>query len=129
MNYSIIGSGQIGSAVARQFVRSGIKVAITNTRGPESLAALGKELGHSVVAQTFEGAHFRKSPKGQCRSGESGRETRVRSGHAREARRRPTGCWVADAIGGQTTAIWAPTCRTLSPIWLFLQPLSAGLAV
>src|SRR5271156_3771696 len=56
MTYSIIGSGNIGSAVARQFVRKGINVAIANTRGPDSLAALGKELGRHIVPQTLEAA-------------------------------------------------------------------------
>jgi 8-hydroxy-5-deazaflavin:NADPH oxidoreductase len=56
MTYSIIGSGNIGSAVARQFARKGINVAIANTRGPDSLAPLGKELGHHIVPQTLEAA-------------------------------------------------------------------------
>ena len=56
MTYSIIGSGNIGSAVARQFARKGINVAVANTRGPESLAALGKELGHHISPQTLEAA-------------------------------------------------------------------------
>ena len=33
MNYAIIGSGNVGSALARQFARSGIAVGIANTRG------------------------------------------------------------------------------------------------
>jgi 8-hydroxy-5-deazaflavin:NADPH oxidoreductase len=37
--YAIIGSGNIGSALATLFARAGIEVSITNTRGPESLAA------------------------------------------------------------------------------------------
>ena len=56
MNYSIIGSGNIGSAVARQFARKSIEVAIANTRGPGSLAALCKELGHHITPQTLEAA-------------------------------------------------------------------------
>jgi predicted dinucleotide-binding enzyme len=52
MTYSIIGSGNIGSALARQFARKGIDVEIANTRGPGSLAPLGKELGHHVSPQT-----------------------------------------------------------------------------
>jgi 8-hydroxy-5-deazaflavin:NADPH oxidoreductase len=56
MSYSIIGSGNIGSAVARQFARKGIDVAIANTRGPDSLGSLGKELGHHIVPQTLEAA-------------------------------------------------------------------------
>ena len=56
MSYSIIGSGHIGTAVARQFARKGIDVGIANTRGPESIAALGKELGLSVTPRTLEEA-------------------------------------------------------------------------
>jgi 8-hydroxy-5-deazaflavin:NADPH oxidoreductase len=56
MTYSIIGSGNIGSAVARQFARKSIEVAIANTRGPGSLAALCKELGHHITPQTLEAA-------------------------------------------------------------------------
>lgn len=50
MTYAIIGSGNIGSAVARQFARKGIDVLIANRRGPTSLADLVKELGISVSA-------------------------------------------------------------------------------
>ena len=56
MTYSIIGSGNIGSAVARHFARKGINVAITNSRGPDSLAPLCKELGQRVIPQTLEAA-------------------------------------------------------------------------
>ena len=56
MSYSIIGSGHIGSALARQFARKGIDVGIANARGPESIAALGKELGLSVTPRTLEEA-------------------------------------------------------------------------
>jgi predicted dinucleotide-binding enzyme len=56
MTYSIIGSGNIGSALARQFTRNGIAVAIANPRGPDSLQLLKKELGQNVVPQTIEAA-------------------------------------------------------------------------
>jgi predicted dinucleotide-binding enzyme len=56
MIYSVIGSGNIGSAVAQQFARKGMDVAIANTRGPDSLFALKKELGQHVVPQALEGA-------------------------------------------------------------------------
>jgi predicted dinucleotide-binding enzyme len=56
MSYSIIGSGNIGSAVARQFARNGITVAIANLRGPDSLQLLKKELGEHIVPQTIEAA-------------------------------------------------------------------------
>lgn len=41
----IIGSGMIGSQVARLAVAAGLNVTICNTRGPESLAGLVNELG------------------------------------------------------------------------------------
>ena len=56
MTYSIIGSGNIGSAVARQFARKGIDAAIANTRGPESLTPLGKEFGAHIIPQALETA-------------------------------------------------------------------------
>jgi predicted dinucleotide-binding enzyme len=56
MTYSIIGSGNIGSAVARQFARKDLDVAIANRRGPDSLAPLCKELGQHVIPQTLEAA-------------------------------------------------------------------------
>ena len=56
MTYSIIGSGNIGSAVGRQFARKGIDVVIGNTRGPDSLEPLRKELGPHIVPRTLEEA-------------------------------------------------------------------------
>jgi predicted dinucleotide-binding enzyme len=56
MNYSIIGSGKIGPALAWHFARNEIPVAIANTRGPQSLAALAKELGNTVLPQTLQDA-------------------------------------------------------------------------
>lgn len=56
MKYAIIGSGQIGSALARVFARQNIKVGIANTRGPASLTALTKELGANVIPQSLREA-------------------------------------------------------------------------
>lgn len=56
MSYAIIGSGNIGTAVARQFARKAINVAIANARGPGSLGPLRMELGPHVVPQTLEAA-------------------------------------------------------------------------
>jgi hypothetical protein len=56
MTYSIIGSGKIGSALARHFARQGISVTLANSRGPESLAPLAKEIGSLVLAQTIQSA-------------------------------------------------------------------------
>ncbi|WP_367850241.1 NADPH-dependent F420 reductase [Rhodoferax sp. WC2427] len=56
MTYSIIGSGNVGTALARQFARNGIPVGIANTRGPDSLAALAAELGGNVEAMSLQDA-------------------------------------------------------------------------
>ena len=57
MKYAIIGTGKIGTALARVFARKKIEVGIANSRGPESLAALKKELGSSVVPQSVRDAY------------------------------------------------------------------------
>ena len=49
MNIGIIGSGNIGAALARHFSRLGHAVLIANSRGPESLAALAKETNAKPV--------------------------------------------------------------------------------
>lgn len=56
MTYSIIGAGNVGTALARQFARSGIAVNIANTRGIDSLAELAKELGSHVKPVALEDA-------------------------------------------------------------------------
>jgi predicted dinucleotide-binding enzyme len=56
MSYSIIGSGKVGTALARQFARSGIAVSIANTRGPDTMASIAKELGNTVTPQLLEEA-------------------------------------------------------------------------
>jgi hypothetical protein len=54
--YAIVGSGNIGSALARLFARAGIDVSIANTRGPESLRQLVDPLGPAVHAVALEEA-------------------------------------------------------------------------
>lgn len=56
MTFSIIGSGNVGTALARQFARSGIPVGIANTRGPDSIAALAQELGDTITPMTLQNA-------------------------------------------------------------------------
>lgn len=56
MTYSIIGSGNVGTALARQFARSGIAVGLANTRGPASIAELCAELGEHVSALSLRDA-------------------------------------------------------------------------
>jgi predicted dinucleotide-binding enzyme len=56
MKIGIIGSGKIGSAIARAMVRIGQDVTLANRRGPESLAGLVKELGSKAKAGTAQEA-------------------------------------------------------------------------
>lgn len=52
----IIGAGAIGSAFAKALARKGIRAVISNSRGPESLENLVRELGPSIRAGTREEA-------------------------------------------------------------------------
>jgi predicted dinucleotide-binding enzyme len=56
MTIGIIGSGAIGAAVARTLARAGIEATISNSRGPDSLKELVRELGPSISAGTREQA-------------------------------------------------------------------------
>ncbi|MGA9523875.1 MAG: NADPH-dependent F420 reductase [Myxococcaceae bacterium] len=59
MKIGIIGSGMIGSTAARLFVKAGHDVAISNSRGPDSLRELVAELGPKAHAATVkEAAEF-----------------------------------------------------------------------
>ncbi len=51
-----IGSGRIGSTVARLAVGAGHDVVLSNSRGPETLRELAAELGPRAKAGTYEGA-------------------------------------------------------------------------
>lgn len=52
MTIGIIGSGAIGTALARILARGGIEATISNSRGPESLEELVRELGPLIKAGT-----------------------------------------------------------------------------
>lgn len=56
MAIGIIGSGAIGTAFARTLVRAGIEAVISNSRGPDSLQELIRELGPSIKAVSREEA-------------------------------------------------------------------------
>lgn len=56
MKIGILGAGNIGTVAARLFVAAGHDVAVSNSRGPESLEALVKELGPRAHAMTVAGA-------------------------------------------------------------------------
>lgn len=56
MKYAIIGSGNIGTALARTFAQKNIEVALANSRGPETLASLAREIGAGVSPQSVQDA-------------------------------------------------------------------------
>jgi len=56
MNIGIIGSGSIGATVARLFTRTGHEVALSNSRGPDTLAETVRGLGPRARAMTVEDA-------------------------------------------------------------------------
>ncbi|NJQ02500.1 NADPH-dependent F420 reductase [Streptomyces zingiberis] len=52
----LIGSGNIGSTVARLAIEAGLQVVVSNSRGPETLVGLVQELGDRARAGTAEEA-------------------------------------------------------------------------
>jgi predicted dinucleotide-binding enzyme len=56
MTIGIIGSGAIGTAFARTLARAGIEATIANSRGPDSLKDLVRELGPTIKAGSREEA-------------------------------------------------------------------------
>ena len=56
MSIGIIGSGALGSNIARALAQKGIAATISNSRGPASLATLVAELGPSIKAGTTQEA-------------------------------------------------------------------------
>ena len=56
MKIGLIGAGHIGSTLARHFVNNGHDVAISNSRGPDTLRDLEVELGERAQATTAEDA-------------------------------------------------------------------------
>ncbi|MCI1858920.1 MAG: NADPH-dependent F420 reductase [Sporolactobacillus sp.] len=56
MKIGFIGSGHIGQAVATSAIRAGYSVIMSNSRGPETLAGLVRELGPKAKAATAEQA-------------------------------------------------------------------------
>jgi predicted dinucleotide-binding enzyme len=59
MKIGIIGAGSIGANAARLFIQAGHEVAISNSRGPETLQSLVKELGNRAkAANVIDAAKF-----------------------------------------------------------------------
>jgi predicted dinucleotide-binding enzyme len=72
ISYAIIGFGKIGQALAKAFVRNGIKVSVATTRDPESFAPDAAAIGPEIIATTlaeavkadviFLAVHFESHP-------------------------------------------------------------------
>ncbi|HEV8592821.1 MAG TPA: NADPH-dependent F420 reductase [Pyrinomonadaceae bacterium] len=56
MKIGFVGAGNIGSNIARLFVKAGHEVVLSNSRGPETLDELVGELGDNASAGTVEQA-------------------------------------------------------------------------
>lgn len=56
MKIGILGAGNIGATAARLFIAAGHEVAVSNSRGPESLKDLARELGSRAQAMTIDDA-------------------------------------------------------------------------
>jgi predicted dinucleotide-binding enzyme len=56
MNIGIVGSGNIGATAARLFAEAGHEVAVSNSRGPETLERLVADIGPRARASTVEEA-------------------------------------------------------------------------
>lgn len=56
MRIGIVGAGMIGGTLARLFTAAGHEVAVSNSRGPETLRQLAEELGPRARAATVEEA-------------------------------------------------------------------------
>ena len=55
-SYAIIGFGKIGQALAKAFVRKGIKVSVATTRTPESFATESAAIGKEITPVTLRDA-------------------------------------------------------------------------
>jgi predicted dinucleotide-binding enzyme len=91
MNVGIVGSGNIGATAARLFADAGHEVAVSNSRGPESLVPLVEEIGFAPVdtGSLRDGGRRRKP-------GSPIYNVPMTAGHAREelARRHHRRFWV-----------------------------------
>lgn len=56
MNYSIIGFGAVGKALARAFARKGISVAVATARPPEAIAAAARSIGPTIAPKSLKDA-------------------------------------------------------------------------
>lgn len=56
MDYSIVGFGPVGQALARAFARKGIEVAVATTREPAAIASTTRSIGPTIVPKSLKDA-------------------------------------------------------------------------
>jgi predicted dinucleotide-binding enzyme len=56
MKIGIIGAGHIGKALAKHLSKAGYETILSNSRGPQSLTSVVKEIGHGLKAGTVSEA-------------------------------------------------------------------------
>ena len=56
MKIGIIGSGNIGGTAAKLFLNAGHEIAVSNSKGPQSLQLFVESLGPGAKAMTVEDA-------------------------------------------------------------------------
>jgi len=56
MTYSIVGTGNVGRTLASFFARAGVEVTLANTRGPEAVEPIAKQIGGKIVASSLDAA-------------------------------------------------------------------------
>jgi predicted dinucleotide-binding enzyme len=49
LSNAIVGSGNIGQALAKAFARNGIDVSVSATRGPEGFSSSAAAIGHMII--------------------------------------------------------------------------------
>ena len=56
MSYAIVGTGNVGKALAGAFARKGIEVAIASRRSPEALAPIARMIGPTIIPKSLQEA-------------------------------------------------------------------------
>jgi predicted dinucleotide-binding enzyme len=56
MNYSIVGTGNVGQTLASFFAKARVEVALANTRGREAVEPIAKQLDGQIVASSLDEA-------------------------------------------------------------------------
>ncbi|MGA7524732.1 MAG: NADPH-dependent F420 reductase [Acidobacteriaceae bacterium] len=56
MSYAIIGSGNVGKALAKAFARKGIEVTISSRRSVEALTPVAKVIGPTIIPKSLKDA-------------------------------------------------------------------------